>query len=129
MVLKTELEKKAGELGIKNVKKMNKEQLMEMLRRRGASVESKAPQKKTPVRAPERPPKRAPVRAPVRPPVRPLERRPEMTLKQREEVQRRQMVSSQQMQQRNAKMQEMKKQAQARMVANKVRPPQVMKKK
>ena len=32
------------------------------------------------------------------------------------------------MQQRNAKMQEMKKQAQARMEANKVRPPQVMQK-
>ena len=122
MVTKSELEKKAEELGIKNVKKMTKEQLMEMLRRRGASVEGKAPpKKKAPVRAPE---KRV-----VRPGVRPPERRPEMTLKQREEVKRRQMVSRQQMQQRNAKMQEMKKQAQARMEANKVRPPQVMQKK
>ena len=117
MVTKSELEKKAEELGIKNVKKMTKEQLMEMLRRRGASVEGKAPPKK-----------KAPVRAPERPRVRPPERRPEMTLKQREEVKRRQMISRQQMQQRNAKMQEMKKQAQARMEANKVRPPQVMQK-
>lgn len=116
MVSKTELEKKAEELGIKDVKKMTKEQLMELLRRRGVSVEGKAPQKKAPVRVPERPR------------VRPPERRPEMTLKQREEVKRRQMVSRQQMQQRNAKMQEMKKQAQARMEANKVRPPQVMQK-
>jgi len=120
MVTKSELEKKAEELGIKNVKKMTKEQLMEMLRRRGVSVTA-PPKKKAPVRAPE---KRV-----VRPGVRPPERRPEMTLKQREEVKRRQMVSSQQMQQRNAKMQEMKKQAQARMEANKVRPPQVMQKK
>ncbi len=123
MVTKSELEKKAEELGIKNVKKMTKEQLMELLRRRGVSVT--APSKK----APEKRVVRAPEKRVVRPGVRPPERRPEMTLKQREEVKRRQMVSRQQMQQRNAKMQEMKKQAQARMEANKVRPPQVMQKK
>lgn len=128
MVSKSELEKKAEELGIKNVKKMTKEQLMEMLRRRGASVEGKAPPKKAPVRAPEKRVVRAPERPAVRPGVRPPERRPNLTLKQREEVKRRQMVSRQQMQQRNAKMQEMKKQAQARMEANKMRPPQVMQK-
>ncbi len=120
-VSKSELEEKAEKLGIENYKKMTKEQLMELLRRRGVSVEGKAPPKRAP-------PKRAPVRAPVRTPERPPERRPEMTLKQREEVKRRQMVSRQQMQQRNAKMQEMKKQAQARMEANKMRPPQVMQK-
>jgi len=113
MVSKSELEEKADKLGIKNYKKMSKEQLMELLRRRGVSVEDRAP------------PKRAPVRAPVRPP----ERRPEMTMKQREEVKRRQMVSRQQMQQRMAKQQEVKRQAQARMEANKVRPPPVVRKK
>jgi hypothetical protein len=129
MVSKSELEKKAEELGIKNVKKMTKEQLMEMLRRRGASVEGKAPPKKAPVRASEKRVVRAPERPAVRPGVRPPERRPNMTLKQREEVKRRQMVSRQQMQQRNAKMQEIKQQAQARAQENKVRPPQVMQKK
>ena len=70
MVTKSELEEKAEKLGIKNYKKMTKEQLMELLRRRGVSVEGKEPAKRAP-------PKRAPVRAPVRAPERPLERRPE----------------------------------------------------
>ena len=155
MVLKSELEKKAQEIGIKNVKTMTKDQLMELLRSRGVSVESKTPQKKTPIRAPERPPKRAPVRAPERPPkrapvrapVRPPEQRVAMkkqaeaqrrgvkppvssnlTGKQREEIKRREMVSNQNLQQRNAKMQEIKQAAQNRSNANQSRPQPILQK-
>jgi len=102
MVTKSELEEKARELGIKNVKKMTKEQLMELLRRRGASVEGKRP-KATPKRV-------------VR------DARPQLTSKQREEMKRRQMVSNQNLQQRNQKMAEMKQAAQKRLNANQSRP-------
>jgi hypothetical protein len=143
MVLKSELEKKAQELGIKNVKNMTKDQLMELLRSRGVSVESKTPQKKTPVRTPVRPPQRAPVRAPVRPPDQRVvmkkkaeaQRRnvkppvsSNLTGKQREEIKRREMVSSQNLQQRNAKMQEIKQAAQNRLNANQSRPQPILQK-
>ena len=143
MVLKSELEKKAQELGIKNVKTMTKDQLMELLRSRGVSVESKTPQKKTPVRVPVKPPpQRAPVSA-VRPPDQRVvmkkkaeaQRRnvkppvsSNLTGKQREEIKRREMVSSQNLQQRNAKMQEIKQAAQNRLNANQSRPQPILQK-